>query len=899
MAGPSTIKSLFTIFRKDAGVDGELQRLEQLAWMVFLKAMDDREVEREILDERYRSPIPERLRWRSFAATDEPISGDALLSFVNERLLPGLRELPASRDEATTLIREVFLSARNLMKSGVLLRQAIETLSQVDFNSLSSRREFLAEFEAVLGDTRGAGESVSPAALARFVVEMLDPELGEFILDPACGAGMFLTAAVERLRDRWVRAPQHAVALERSIMGTERRAFGWLLCATNLLLHGLVVPSQIRLTDPLSRPLKDYGPRDRVDIILGVLPFGASVPPEMLENVPVGFRTRDREALHLLLVLHLLRPGGRAAVVVPNGLLFRMGAVGRVREKLLEECNLHTVVRLPGGVFSPYPNIETNILFFTQGQPTKEVWFYQHQHPEGLRTYSKRRPLRLADFDPLRAWWGERKETDVAFRVSIDEIKARDLSLNLPNPRGVTESAAAIAEKASPPSPRPDLHPASAPLPLTRAQGAMRLLSLRLRDFRGYAKLDLDLPASGPAVLIGVNGAGKSTVLDAVAMLLSPFAAIACGQSARQAEIQLGDDDIRAGEEAASVGATFRIDGEEQYWELRSNHRKGVTSVPRELTQSARILSERLQAEGSLNLPVLCFYSANRGLDDDSGGKQRAYPSRQLHAYDRAFGRGMGPFQDFLRWFREEEDLENQIRLREDARHRNPRLEVVRQALQTFLSNLGAARFSDLRIERVSGEGASNGAGKQGALVVEKDKVPLRIEQLSEGEKNTILLISDLARRFSVANPGRENPLEGDGIVLIDELDLHLHPGWQRGFLPALGATFPGCQFLVSTHSPQALSKIRKEHVFIIENFERVLVTPFTYGRDSNSILNEVMGLPERPVEIEEKIRQASILVDKERMDEAKVALGELASILGEHDSEVVRLKTMIAFLND
>lgn len=898
MAGPSSIKSLLTILRKDAGISSDLERAGHLAWMVFLKAMDDREVEREILDERYQSPIPERLRWQSFASGGALGRHSTMLDFINEDLFPSLRSLPAGRDEAATLIRQVFQVARNDMRSGALLHQAIYVLGEVDFNNLSVRREVMGELEAMFHDLRGGREIAAPAPLARLIVEMLDPELGESILDPACGAGMFLSAAVERLRERWVRAPEHAMALERSIAGTEWRALPWQLCATNLLLHGLVVPSQVRLEDPIARPLTEYGPRDRADIILGVLPFGGRVDVDALQRAPAALRTSERPANHLLLAMHLLRNGGRAALVVPDGVLFQGGILSRVREKLLEECDLHTLVRLPAGVFSPFTNIASNILFFAQGRPTKEVWYYEHQHPEGLRAYTKRRPLRSEDFEPLRAWWSERRETDFAFRGSIDEIKARDFNLDLRNPRGAGEGASAIAEQAAAPA-SPELRPSPVPPPRPTAYGSMRLLSLRLRDFRGYAKLDLELPESGPAVLIGVNGAGKSTILDAVAMFLSPLVAVACGLSARQAEIQLGEDDIRAGEEIATAGATFRIDGEEQYWELRANRIKGTVSTAREIASQARMLSERLLTGDALNIPVLCFYSANRGLDDDGNGKQRAHPFRQLHAYDRAFRRGMGPFQDFLRWFRVEEDLENQVRLREDPGHRSPRLEVVRRALQSFLSKLGAAHFSDLRIERGGDEGAASGAGRQGALVVEKDKVRLRIEQLSEGEKNTILLISDLARRLSVANPGREDPLDGQGIVLIDELDLHLHPGWQRGFLPALCATFPGCQFVVTTHSPQALSRVHKEHVFIIEDFERVLVTPYTYGRDSNSILNEVMGLPERPSEIEAKLRQAAIFVDEERLDEAKVALGELATILGEHDSEVVRLKTMIAFLND
>jgi predicted ATP-binding protein involved in virulence len=316
-----------------------------------------------------------------------------------------------------------------------------------------------------------------------------------------------------------------------------------------------------------------------------------------------------------------------------------------------------------------------------------------------------------------------------------------------------------------------------------------------------------------------------------------------------------------------------------------------------EIGRHAEALSEQLRERASANLPVLCYYPATRGLSDETDGRRPTYPFRQLYAYDRAFRREAGHFQDFIRWFRLEEDLENQIRLRDNPQHRSPLLDVVRRAIERFLSLLGAAYFSFLRIERPK-EVMPGTASFEGSLLVDKDGKPLRIDQLSEGERNSILLIADLARRFALANPGREDPLEGSGIVLIDEIDLHLHPAWQRGFLPALVATFPRCQFLVSTHSPQALSRITKENVFVLENFE-LRITPFTYGRDSNSILDEVMGVPERPEEVSAKIREVADLIDRDRIKEARAELKALADLLGEQDSEVVRLKTLMAFLND
>lgn len=420
----------------------------------------------------------------------------------------------------------------------------------------------------------------------------------------------------------------------------------------------------------------------------------------------------------------------------------------------------------------------------------------------------------------------------------------------------------------------------------------MRISSLTLTHFRGFESLELSLPAQGPAVLIGVNGAGKSSVLDAIGMLLSAFTMLASGGTMLpQAEMRLRRADIKVGHERAVVYATVRIGEEEARWQRSVSNEFHKPSKPKEILRVAEALRSRLNTTEGASVPVLCFYSANRALANEVVVKPAPHPISQLQAYDRAFRHGVGAFQDFVRWFRLEEDLENQVRLRERPEHRNPSLEVVRSALTRFLQNLGGARFSDLRIER-------SAAAREGSLVINKDDVPLRIEQLSEGEKNTLLLVSDLARRLSIANPRQENALLGEGIVLIDEIDLHLHPGWQREILPALGETFPNIQFIVSTHSPQVLSRIRREHVFILENFGLVRVTPPTYGHDASSILAEVMGLPARPKDVEEKIRNAARLIDEERIDEAKAALNELIALLGEEDADMVRLRALLGFLD-
>jgi type I restriction enzyme M protein len=897
MAAPSTLKSVLAILKKDAGVHGDAEMLGQLAWMVFLKALDDRETEQEIIDERYRSPIPERFRWRGFA-TDAQRDGAALLAFIDDELFPALSALPESRDPTTTVIREVFQVARNAMKSPQLFLDAVGALNEIDTNHLAARRALQSEFETLLGEGRsssGGGKHHAPPPLARLLVEMLDPELGERILDPTCRSGAFLIAAVERIRDRWVRLPEHEAALARSIFGATRTASYWLLGTTNLLLHGLVVPAQVRCTDVLARPLRSLN--DRFDVLVGMLPFGGNAEAGIAEGFPLPLRTTDLGALHLQHAMHVLRAEGRGALVLPDGALSSDGIMTRVREKLLEECDVHTVLRLPAGVLAPHSNARTVVLFFRRGRPTRELWYYEHHHPEGLKAYSRKSPLKSEDFDRFRAFWSKREESDTAFRVSIDAVKARDFNLDIRNPQ---VGAAVSVEIAGPPSPPRLEATQGAAASLAAQRGALRVRGVRLRDFRGFARLDLELPAAGSTVLIGVNGAGKSTVLDAIAAVLSPLAFVASGGAARHAEIQISPDDIRVGEELGRDGITLDVEGALQHWELRANRAKDAVSTAPEINAYARVLTERLLADTSTNLPVLCFYSSTRGLGEESAGKRLTFTHRQQKAYDRAFRRGLGPFQDFLDWFREEEDVENEDRLRKDPTHRNPRLEVVRRAVQRLLGELGTASFSELRIERFGEDRpARRGARKQGVLIVEKDGTPLPIEQLSEGEKNTILLVSDLARRLSEANPGREDPLTGSGVVLIDEIDAHLHPRWQRGFLPALEATFPGCQFIVSTHSPQVLSRVHREHVFIFESFKRLEVTPFTYGRDSTSILSEAMDVPERPLDVTARIRAAAELIDAERFDEGKAALRDLAALLGEHDVEVVRLKTVLAFLDD
>lgn len=446
-----TIKSIQDIMRKDAGVDGDAQRISQLVWMVFLKVFDDSEAEKELLDDGYKSPIPSRLRWRTWAKNPEGITGDALLDFVNNDLFKTLKDMPVSGKNAAIagVVRGVFEDAFNYMKSGQLLRQVVNKLNDIDFNKATDRHQFGDIYETILADLQSAGNSgeyYSPRSCTQFIVDMLDPQLGETFLDPACGTGGFLTSAIEHVRKTYVKSAKDEEKLQKSIFGVEKKQLPHLLCVTNMLFHGIEVPSNIRRDNTLARPLRDYGPADRVDVIGSNPPFGGIEEDGIEKNFPSAFQTRETADLFLLLFLTLLKDGGRAGIVLPDGTLFGEGVKTRIKEKLLAEANLHTIVRLPKGVFNPYTNIKTNLLFFTKGEPTEEVWFYEHPYPEGVKSYSKTKPLRIEEFAPEKKWWNKRKENDQAWRVPIETIRTRGYNLDIKNPRAPDDGPGAPAE---------------------------------------------------------------------------------------------------------------------------------------------------------------------------------------------------------------------------------------------------------------------------------------------------------------------------------------------------------------------------------------------------------------------------------------------------------------------
>ncbi|MHB8771403.1 MAG: type I restriction-modification system subunit M [Syntrophales bacterium] len=445
----TTVKSIQDIMRQDVGVDGDAQRISQLCWLFFLKIIDDQDQELELMQKSYRPPIPEKFRWRAWAADPEGMTGDALMAFVNDKLFPGLKDLPGTADDGRRrVVREVFGDAYNYMKSGQLMRQVINKINAIDFNNLAERQHFGDIYEQILNDLQSAGnagEYYTPRAVTAFMADRIDPHPGEILFDPACGTGGFLTCAIRHMRGRYVKSPADEQRMQQGLRATEKKQLPHMLCVTNMLLHGIDDPSFVRHDNTLARPYISYGKADRVDIVLTNPPFGGREEDGIETNFPKHFQTRETADLFLALIVRLLRPEGRAAVVLPDGTLFGEGVKTRLKEHLLSECNLHTIVRLPNSVFKPYASIGTNLLFFEKGTRTREVWFYEHRVPEGQKAYSMTRPIRFEHLQPCIDWWGGaaregRHDTEVAWKVTIDEIKTRNYNLDFKNPHTVEEN---------------------------------------------------------------------------------------------------------------------------------------------------------------------------------------------------------------------------------------------------------------------------------------------------------------------------------------------------------------------------------------------------------------------------------------------------------------------------
>lgn len=440
MLSSGLIKSIQDIMRKDEGVDGDAQRLSQIVWLIFLKVLDDNEQEMEFINSSYQASIPDEFRWKTWAAPDDGLTGDALLDFVNNILFPGLSQLESNpANKRSDIVRQAFEGSYNYMKNGTLLRQVINKISTINFNSSDDRHTFNDIYENLLASLQSAGnagEYYTPRPVTQFITDMVNPRLGEVVFDPACGTGGFLVNAIENMR-KDVKTAEDEKSLDGAIRGVEKKQLPYLLCTTNMILHGIEEPYGVRHDNTLRQPLTSYGPRDYVDVVMMNPPFGGKEEDGIEDNFPSQFRTRETADLFLVLMIRLLKSGGRAGIVLPDGTLFGEGVKTRIKQHLLEECNLHTIVRLPGSVFAPYTSIATNLLFFTKGEPTKEVWYYEHKLPEGVKAYNKTKPIRQEEFDTIKEWWNDRKESEVSWKVTIDEIEKRNYNLDIKNPNVV------------------------------------------------------------------------------------------------------------------------------------------------------------------------------------------------------------------------------------------------------------------------------------------------------------------------------------------------------------------------------------------------------------------------------------------------------------------------------
>ena len=444
------IKTARDIMRKDAGLSGEVDRIPQLAWLFFLKAFDDAERNRKVTDRGFRPAIEEPYRWRDWAADAvDGRTGEELLAFVNSELLPYLRALSGTgKSDPRDILASVFKETHNRMLSGYLLRDVVNKVNQINFTSSDDIHTMAHLYESMLREMRDAagdsGEFYTPRPVIRFIVQQVDPKPGEVVLDPACGTGGFLVEALEHMRPH-VKTTNQRRDLERSLRGIEKKPLPYLLGMMNLLLHGVDEPAIVR-DNALSRPVTQIRKADRVDVVLTNPPFGGEEEKGIQDNFPEGTRAAETALLFLQLVVRSLKDRGRCGMIVPNGVLFGDGVAARIKQQLMQDCNLHTIVRLPSGVFEPYTPIPTNLVFFDKAGRTKEVWFYEILPPEGRKKYSKTKPMRFSEFADCQSWWGganrrSRTENENAWRVSLADLEESNFNLDRKNPNRLGDLA--------------------------------------------------------------------------------------------------------------------------------------------------------------------------------------------------------------------------------------------------------------------------------------------------------------------------------------------------------------------------------------------------------------------------------------------------------------------------
>lgn len=436
------VKRLRDIMRNDSGINGDAQRIEQIAWMLFLKVYDAKEQDWEWDDENYQSIIPEECRWQNWAHDDKSgnaLTGDRLLDFVNNTLFPTLKNLPvtASTPVKKAIVQTTFADANQYMKDGVLLRQVINVIDELDLSDYEESHAFGEIYETILKELQSAGsagEFYTPRAVTDFMAQMIKPKIGEKMADFACGTGGFITSWLKEL-DKQVKTTEDKEAYGTSVYGMEKKQFPYMLCITNMLLHDLDVP-QVFHGNSLLRDVLDYTEEDQFDVILMNPPYGGSEKADVKNHFPSDLASSETADLFMSVIMYRLKKNGRAAVILPDGFLFGTdNAKVNIKKKLLGEFNLHTVVRMPGSVFAPYTSITTNILFFDNTHPTEETWFYRLDMPEGYKHFSKTKPMKSEHFQPVLDWWNDRQEInedgfDKAKRFTAKEL-SEDLDYNL------------------------------------------------------------------------------------------------------------------------------------------------------------------------------------------------------------------------------------------------------------------------------------------------------------------------------------------------------------------------------------------------------------------------------------------------------------------------------------
>jgi type I restriction enzyme M protein len=462
----SIIKACRDIMRKDKGLNGDIDRLPMLTWIMFLKFLDDmeqvRQAEAKLAGKRYHPTIESPYRWRDWAAKPEGITGPELIAFINQDeamrpdgkrgagLFAYLRALESLNGDRRDVVARVFQGTINRMVNGYLLRDVINKVNDIHFGSKDEIHTLGHLYETMLREMRDAagdsGEFYTPRAVVKFIVTVVDPRLGETVLDPAAGTGGFLVEAFEHLRTQAKRAQDYEHLQHGTLAGIEAKPLPYLLCEMNLLLHGMEYP-EIDSGNALRFPLREIGDKDRVDVIMTNPPFGGEEERGILSNFPEDKQTAETALLFLQFIMRKLRrpvggsKGGRCGMVVPDGVLFGDGICARIKDELLKEYNLHTIVRLPTGVFAPYTGIRTNLLFFDRSGPTKEVWYYEHPLPDGRKSYTKTAPMQFEEFRDCIAWWQARQENERAWRIPVADLLANNCNLDRKNPRAKEDMA--------------------------------------------------------------------------------------------------------------------------------------------------------------------------------------------------------------------------------------------------------------------------------------------------------------------------------------------------------------------------------------------------------------------------------------------------------------------------